>query len=103
MTQVAIVDIGQNFKIELGEPICISLVSFDTFCGFKWVKTCSKIHKKIIYGDISYFRLVIITEHTTNFENYANNLSIIYYYSIWITFVGSNGSKFVEKLYKVYF
>ena len=76
-TQVARGDIGQNFKIELGEPmckyLCISLVSFDTFCGFKWVKTCSKIHIRFIYGDITYFRLVIITEHTTNFENYVNN------------------------------
>ena len=55
-TQVARADIGQNFKIELGEPmckyLCISLVSFDTFCGFQWVKTCSKIHIKFIYGDI---------------------------------------------------
>ena len=104
-TQVARGDIGQNFKIELGEPMCkyLCIVSFDTFCGFKWVKTCSKIHIKFIYRDITYFRLVIITEHTTNFENYANNWSIIYFYSIWITFVGSNGSKLVENLYKAYF
>ena len=53
--------------------LCISLVSLDTFCGFKWVKTCSKIHIRFIYGDITYFRLVISKEHTTNFENYANN------------------------------
>ena len=72
-TQVARGDIGQNFKIELGEPMCISLVSFGTFCGFKWVKTCIKIHIKFIYRDITYFRLVIITEHITNFENYTNN------------------------------
>ena len=72
-TQVARGDIGQNFKIELGEPMCIPFASFDTFCWFKWVKTCSKIHIKFIYGDITYSRLVIITEHTTNFENYPNN------------------------------
>ena len=33
-TQVARGDIGQNFKIQLGEPMCISLVSFDTFFWF---------------------------------------------------------------------
>ena len=77
MTQVARGDIGQNFKIELGEPMCkyfcISLVSFDTFSGFKWVKTCSKIHIKFIYGDKTYFGLIIITEHTTDLNNCANN------------------------------
>ena len=52
-TQVARGDIGQNFKIELGEPMFIFLVSFDTFCGFKWAKTCSKNHIKFIYGHIS--------------------------------------------------
>ena len=52
-TQVARGDIGQNFKIELREPMCIFLVSFDTFCGFKWVKTCSKIYIKFIYGHIT--------------------------------------------------
>ena len=72
-TQVARGDIGQNFKIELGEPMSIFLVSFDTFCGFKWAKTCSKIHIKFIYDHITYLELVFITEGTTNFENYANN------------------------------
>ena len=52
-TQVASGDIGQNFKIELGEPMFIFLVSFDTFCGCKWAKTCSKNHIKFIYGHIS--------------------------------------------------
>ena len=89
-TQVARGDIGQNFKIELGEPmckyLCISLVSFDTFCGFKWVKTCSKIHIRFIYGDITYFRLVIITEHTTNFENYANNWFFFKFFFLEIFF-----------------
>ena len=33
--------------------MCILLVSFDTFCGFKWAKTCSKIHIIFIYGHIS--------------------------------------------------
>ena len=72
-TQVARGDIGQNFKIQLGEPMCIFLVSFDTFCGFKWAKTCSKIHIKFIYGHITQLELVIITEDTTNLENFANN------------------------------
>ena len=42
--------------------MCISLVSFDTFCGFKWAKTCSKNHIKFIYGHITYIELVIIAE-----------------------------------------
>ena len=52
-TQVARGDIGQNFKIEPGEPMSISLVSFDIFCGFKWAKTYSKIHIEIIYRHIT--------------------------------------------------
>ena len=47
-TQVARGDIGQNFKILLGEPMWISLVSFDAFFWFKWVKTCSKNNTKFI-------------------------------------------------------
>ena len=53
--------------------MCILLVSFDTFCGFKWAKTCSKIHIIFIYGHITQLELVIITEDTTNLENFANN------------------------------
>ena len=53
ITQVARGDIGQNFKIELGEPMCIFLVSIDTFCGFKWTKPYSKIRIKFIYGHIT--------------------------------------------------
>ena len=41
-TQVARGDIGQNFKIELGKPIFIFLVSFDTFCGLNGPKLVAK-------------------------------------------------------------
>ena len=30
------------------------LVSFDTFCGLKWVKTSSKIHIKFISGYLTF-------------------------------------------------
>ena len=67
-TQVASGDIGQNFKIELGEPmckyLCISLVSFDTFCGFKWVKTCSKFHIKSIYEHITFSLGNLLVQNT---------------------------------------
>ena len=42
-TQVARGDIGQNFKIQLGEPMCILLVSFDTFLwGLNGLKLVAK-------------------------------------------------------------
>ena len=47
-TQVARGDIGQNFKIQLGEPICISLVSFDAFFALNGSKLVAKITKNLL-------------------------------------------------------
>ena len=42
-TQVSRGDIGQNFKIELGEPMSIFLVSFIPFVGLNGPKLVAKI------------------------------------------------------------
>ena len=49
-TQVARGDIGQNFKIELGEPMSISLVSFDTFLGLNGPKLVAKFTSNLFMG-----------------------------------------------------
>ena len=39
---------------KLFQGLCIFLVSFDTSCGLKWVKTSSKIHIKFISGYLTF-------------------------------------------------